>query len=466
MPARPAFRVAILGLDGLSLDIAQAIASRGQTPHLAALCEDARLGTVPAELPELSPVNWTSFATGEGPEVHGVYGFTRMDPRQYTISIMDARRRRCPTVFERLGELGLTCRVLNLPGSWPANPRPTFQGTWLAGFVAPNLHQAAFPRELASELQQAAYQIEADTLRGASDPKYLLDQLHHTLRGRVYLMDRFLSPGGFDCFCLVLTETDRLFHFLLPAVLDAAHPWHASCLKFLSAWDAVIGEFFQRVATLSGETRVILLADHGFAPLRTEFDVNAWLRSQGYLVLGQEAAESELDARGIRPETTAFALDPARIYLHRKGLYARGGVQPQDEGALLERLRAGLMAVTWDGEPVMEAVHLGSELYGGGAVSNQSVPTSLDPVKIDSAIYTDRHDPDRPDLVCQSRPGVDLKAKFDRASLFGMYGRQGMHTARGAIFYDSHGDPAAPPRRMREVGQRVLAAFAGRGRMT
>ncbi|GAB7081058.1 alkaline phosphatase family protein [Megalodesulfovibrio paquesii] len=437
----PRDRVILLGLDGLALDIAQAIAATGRAPNMAALCQDSRTGTVDAELPELSPVNWTSVATGEGPEGHGVYGFTTFNPAAYAIGIGDSRQVRVPTVFDRLGERGLTCRVLNLPGLWPVRPGPKFQGTLLAGFVSPSLDTAVYPKELAAELRQVGYRIEADTLRGAGDPAYLLGQLHETLRGRRYLMQRFLAPGDFDCMCCVFTETDRLFHFLLPAVLDAGHPWHAACVRFLEDWDAAVGEFFQLANGLPGLTRparVLTVADHGFAPLETEFDVNAWLRTHGFLRLEDRAPASPLDATVIRPESTAFALDPGRIYLHRRGVYARGSVAPEEEAGLLERLRAGLKAQCWNGQPVMEEVFLGRELYPG-----------------DSS-------PARPDLVCLSRVGVDLKAKFDRSELFGHYGRQGMHTARGAIFFDSlagEGD-ATRPRRMRDVGRLLLESFA------
>ena len=446
LPRRPRARMALLGLDGLSLDIARAIAAFGRTPHLEALCRDPRTGTVEAELPELSPVNWTSLATGAGPEAHGVYGFTRLNPATYAITITDSRQVRLPTIFDRLAGQGRICRVLNLPGLWPVRSgpgatmtqgmtqtrgRPAATGTLIAGFIAPTLEDAVHPPALVEELRRAGYRIEADTLRGAADPAYLLAQLRETLRGRRHLLERFLAPGDFDCLCCVFTETDRLFHFLLPAVLAPDHPWHQACLNFLEEWDAAVGLFFRMAAALPGETRLLVVADHGFAPLHTEFDVNAWLRSQGFLRMEDRAPSSPLDASGIRHGTTAFALDPGRIHLHRRDLYAKGSVAPAEEPALLERLRSGLLALRWNGEPVMENVFLGRDLYPGD------------------------HSLDRPDLVCLSRPGVDLKAKFDRRELFGLHGRHGMHTAKGAIFHDSMGQ--ASPRRMRDVGRLLLA---------
>ena len=94
MLARP--RLAVLGLDGLPLSLARELAPR--LPNLAGLLDKA--GSIEAELPELSPVNWTSLATGEGPEIHGVFGFTRLDPRSYELSLTDATHVSCPTLFD------------------------------------------------------------------------------------------------------------------------------------------------------------------------------------------------------------------------------------------------------------------------------------------------------------------------------------------------------------------------------
>jgi hypothetical protein len=54
------------------------------------------------------------------------------------------------------------------------------------------------------------------------------------------------------------------------------------------------------------------------------------------------------------------------------------------------------------------------------------------------------------------RPGIDLKAKWNREALFGCFGRTGTHTPEGAFFFDSHG---SRPERLRDVGVEVLRWF-------
>ena len=88
-----------------------------------------------------------------------------------------------------------------------------------------------------------------------------------------------------------------------------------------------------------------------------------------------------------------------------------------------------LMDLHYRGQPVLERVWLREELY----------PEPCHPAA--------------PDLVCQARPGFDLKGKFDRGEVFGHFGRRGCHTAGDTFFYDSLG---ARPSRVRDAGRLVL----------
>ncbi len=429
MPARP--RLAVLGLDGLPLALARELAPR--LPNLAGLLDTA--GTVQAELPELSPVNWTSLATGEGPEVHGVFGFTRLDPRTYELSLTDATHVSCPTVFDRLGASGLTSRVVNLPNTYPARP---LRGMLVAGFVAPELSRAVFPPFLAGRLARAGYRLEADTTRGARDPEYLLAGLRATLASRKAALDLLWPDLAWDLFVFVLTETDRLFHFLWSAVTETDHPLHGHCLELLKDWDACIGAFLERYQDLPGPKRLMALADHGFTGLVTEVDLNHWLVEAGLLRLlppQKHGADAEWEAARIAPQSAALALDPGRIWLHDARRFGRGRLAEQEALGLAGEIREALLGLTFQGERVMEQVFFGRDLYPGAAE------------RFGAAV---------PDLVCLGRPGFDLKAKFDRDAVFGRFGRDGAHTAQGALFLDSHG---AAPGRMRHAGRLILEHF-------
>ena len=238
----------------------------------------------------------------------------------------------------------------------------------------------------------------------------------------------FWRGGDFDLFVFVVTETDRLFHFLYPSLEDQSHPWHGRCLDFMARVDECAGRVLELYEGLEGPKRFMAVADHGFTASRTEVDLNAWLAGRG-LLSKVAPPRDEWDARVIGHESKAFALDPGRVYIHRASRFARGQVDEAGAEVLAREIRDELAGLTFAGERVMEDVFFGRELYDG-------------PLK-------DR----APDLVCLARPGFDLKAKFDRAEVFGSFGRHGCHTARGAIFHDSEG---ARPARLRDVGREIL----------
>ncbi|OBQ51887.1 alkaline phosphatase family protein [Halodesulfovibrio spirochaetisodalis] len=420
-------KLVVLGLDGLPLSLARKLAATGRFPSLARLTPSAT--EMQAELPELSPVNWTSFYTAADPGEHGVYGFTRIHSRDYTMGLCNFEQPQHPTIFDRLGEAGYRTRSINLPNTYPAR---AINGMLISGFVAEELSQAVYPKFLLNMLG-ADFLLEADTTTGASDPAFLLDQLRKTLAARKRAFSLLWKDGAWDLFIFVLTETDRLFHFLFDAVEEPAHPWHAECLSLLEEWDSLIGEVLDAYDALPEPKRLMSLADHGFTRLITEVDLNALLRDMGLLAtqLPPEAC-NELDPQQISARCKAFALDPGRIYIHATSRFARGTIADSDIPALEQSIAEQLMAVTYNGQRVFKQIHKGQKLYTGKMAQFA------------------------PNLVCEPVAGFDLKAKFNRREPFGFFGRTGTHTVQDTFFYDSHN---AQPQRVRDVGTEILRHF-------
>ncbi len=419
----------VLGLDGLPLDLAKSLCKTGRFPNLGRLVDSTNVAEIDAELPELSPVNWTSFFTAANPGRHGIYGFTEINNASYAQYLNDSTRIACPTIFDRLGERGLKTIAVNLPASYPAQK---LNGTLISGFVAPEPTKAAYPRPLAAALAAQDYLIEADTTRKADDPEHLLDQLRRTLRSREAALDLLFKDGDFDLFIFVLTETDRILHFFFPAVLNQADPLHDDFMDLLEEWDRLIGRFLDRFDALPGPKRLLALADHGFAPLVSEVDLNTLLAQKGLLSLAADTAD-QWDSAAMAPhKTAAFALDCGRIYINTKERFARGVFHKYIARDLCEEIKADLLALRRDGEPVIEAVHFPEEIYQGPELRNA------------------------PDLVATANPGFYLTGKFNRAEVFGLHGRFGCHSAHGAFFYDSAG---AEAKRVSDVGAAVLDFF-------
>ncbi|WP_300154249.1 alkaline phosphatase family protein [Solidesulfovibrio sp.] len=423
----PRKRLVVLGLDGLPLPLARALAATGRLPNLERLLTQNACG-IEAELPELSPVNWTSVVTATNPGRHGVFGFVGIDPATYTLGPIDASAIRVPTLMDRLTKAGLVAKIVNLPCAAPVKP---LSGAIVAGFPETDLDRAASPPQFAQNLRLAGYRIEADTSRGAADFDALARGLRQTLASRRAAMEMLWAGGDFDLFMLVLTETDRLFHFFFPAVARPEHALHGAALDLLADWDRLIGVVLDRYDGLDGPKRLIALADHGFVELETEVDINAWLAQKG-LLLTQPGARNEWDARIAPHQTAAFGLDPGRIYINVKERFARGVFHEHVAEKLALELREELLGLTYEGEPVMEAVHLAGEIYDGPQLRRA------------------------PHLVCVGRPGMSLTAKFNREAIFGRHGRAGCHSPHDALYCDTD---AARPATTTGAGREIAAYF-------
>ncbi|WP_320007769.1 alkaline phosphatase family protein [Maridesulfovibrio sp.] len=416
-------RIVVLGLDGLPSSLALKWAIK--LPNLSRIA--GKCSPISAELPELSPVNWTSFFTAQKPEKHGLYGFTSLDPQHYTLSINNFEQVLCPTIFDALGENGLVSKIINLPNTYPAKP---LRGMLISGFVADSLEKAVQPPFLLGPLRDAGYQLEADTSRGIMDPVYLFDQVSHTLDCRLKALELLWNDLAWDLFTIVFTETDRLFHFFYPAFEDENHPLYPKAEEFMHKWDKTIGAVLDKFEALPGETKLISFADHGFATLETEVDLNTFLVQNDYLEYTRPAKD-QWDSTIISQSSKAFALDPGRIYIHTSD-FARGQVDHAQAEKIAAEIADKLMQLQFNGEQVMHQVLTKRQAYGEIPIGNP------------------------PDLICTAKPGFDLKAKFDRAEIFGFHGRTGTHTIKDAFFYSSDGQQIES---MYQTGQIILDWF-------
>ncbi len=130
--------------------------------------------------------------------------------------------------------------------------------------------------------------------------------------------------------------------------------------------DRVIGE---RIIEPYGKlATIIVMSDHGFANFGKQFNLNSWLRANGYL----SPPECESLRTGIDwSQTAAYGLGLNGLYLNMKGRERNGIIEPgeQREG-LLRQLIAGLEAVVdEDGQRVIRGVYRSDKEYVGPATA-------------------------------------------------------------------------------------------------
>ncbi len=114
-------RLLILGLDGADWQILDDLFAEGKLPHLRGLVERGTRAKLLSIQPLLSPVVWTSVATGVEPTRHGILDFLVQDPAGAPQPVTSAQRR-VPTLWEILSRAGIEVGVVGWWASWPADP--------------------------------------------------------------------------------------------------------------------------------------------------------------------------------------------------------------------------------------------------------------------------------------------------------------------------------------------------------
>ena len=90
-PRPPRIRRAVLiGLDGLDPELVQRFMREGRLPNMQRLAEAGMVTNLGTTYPAMSPVAWSSFATGVDPAKHGIFDFLTRDPKSYQPDLSSA----------------------------------------------------------------------------------------------------------------------------------------------------------------------------------------------------------------------------------------------------------------------------------------------------------------------------------------------------------------------------------------
>lgn len=323
-------KLLLIGWDSADWKVLSPLMDRGQMPMLRRLVEVGVSGNLRTLEPVLSPMLWTSIATGKRAYDHGVLGFTEVDSLTLQIQPVTASTRRCAALWNILAAQGLKCHVLGwfathgeqIPGGgvvsnlfpaptavpgqdWPPAPRGTI-----------------WPEERAAELNDlrvSPEDIDGDTIRLFCPRWAEIDTTkdHRLNHLRIHLAEAF-SIQAAACWTLQNTEWDFTAVYFR-AIDEIAHhfmPYHPPKLDGVPQADFDLYQdvmnstcrmhdlMLARLIALAGpDTHVMLVSDHGFHSdhLRPKFvpripaGITVWHRDHGiFAAAGPKFAKDEL----------------------------------------------------------------------------------------------------------------------------------------------------------------------------
>ena len=114
--ASPEAPVLLIAVDGMEIAVVREMMADGELPVMASLIDRGVCGSIQTIAPALSPVVWTTVATGKSPENHGITGFTD----RVTGGAFTSNARRGKAIWNITSDYGLTCNSVGYWITWPA----------------------------------------------------------------------------------------------------------------------------------------------------------------------------------------------------------------------------------------------------------------------------------------------------------------------------------------------------------
>ncbi|HEY1218278.1 MAG TPA: alkaline phosphatase family protein [Bryobacteraceae bacterium] len=172
---RTRFKKAIfLGFDGLDPAITEKLMAEGKLPNFARLRDRGSYRRLRTTFPAISPVAWSTFATGVNPAKHNIFDFLSRDLRTYAPELSSAKvwpatrvlrigkwslplsraavemRRKSEPFWKILGRNAVKSTILRVPVTFPPE---AFNGRELSAMCTPDLlgTQGTYSRFTASE---------------------------------------------------------------------------------------------------------------------------------------------------------------------------------------------------------------------------------------------------------------------------------------------------------------------------
>ena len=287
-------KLLLIGWDAADWASITPLVDAGKMPNLQHLIESGVKGNLSTCSPILSPMLWTSIATGKRPYKHGIHGFSEPDPESGGVRPITNLSRKCKAIWNVLNQEGLKCNVV---GWWPSHPAEPIDGVMVSNHyqransdlgqpwpVRPGTVHPVDMAEKLAEFRVHPQELDSDSLL-AFIPKAA--DVNQTEDRRIYSCAKTLAETagiqGATTWLMENTEWDFMAtyfdgidHFghgfmkynpprqdwiseedfeIYQHVVESAYRFH----------DLMLGRLLQ----LAGpDTTVILMSDHGFHPDR------------------------------------------------------------------------------------------------------------------------------------------------------------------------------------------------------
>jgi len=274
-------RVAIFAIDGADWELLSELSNDDRIPNIKALIKNGTTASVQTIQPTVSPMLWTTAATGLGADRHGVLDFI---DRARNVPV-DAVTRRTPALWEIAEPFGRGSVAVNWWAAWPpASPDYAVFDT-PAGLM-PNAVSPSTLAQRAQQLDVTADSVGYDQMRrfltispddfqksvSSGDPRDPVN-IFRSILAKTWTDHRVGTALYGDrqplLFMMQFDGTDAVNHLFAPyhppyrdgVSQDAYRKYWAAVGNYYSEVDRLIGEWMN---LLPSDTTVMIVSAYGF----------------------------------------------------------------------------------------------------------------------------------------------------------------------------------------------------------
>ena len=197
-------------------------------------------------------------------------------------------------------------------------------------------------------------------------------QASHVLKERLSLRDFAVEHYEDGFLFFYFSSTDLQAHMFWWDS-DEKHPVRSAeqarryndvIVELYRQMDGVVGEALTRFGS---DATVFVMSDHGFCNFRRQFNLDTWLREEGYIKPANCRSLITRSPFADWSRTKAFGLGLNGLYVNLEGREKLGIVSPADRDALLDEISEKLLAYRdpKNGQAVIATVYRSDRIYSG-----------------------------------------------------------------------------------------------------
>lgn len=272
-------RVLIFGIDGATWKIISPLIEQGTLQNFRRMIVEGASGNLFCPDPVLSPVAWTTLATGVPKEIHGISDFGGKD-EEGNETLYNSKNVNTNTLWEIVEGNGRNAVVINWPYTWPVNEK--LGSTVVPGIAyVPGRKVIVHPKEgLALKIRQAVFTAKGKFLRGLLKKRFPegLDEQDFPLPP---IVRHFFKADEWDFFGVCWQSANVIQHnhwkHFEPQFFGVSKQEAEKFVDKIPAAYIALDNFLGEILKGAGEnTTIIVLSDHGFG--RSDFHAYSKIR--------------------------------------------------------------------------------------------------------------------------------------------------------------------------------------------